>query len=88
MAKLSISISDEDLRWLKRRARQLHRGNLSAAITEQTRLMRHHEALGALLDRMDAPRLTRPEADVLLAEIDGRETARAEPTPKRRKRAA
>lgn len=84
MAKLSISMSDEDFRWLKQRAKRLHGGNLSAAIAEQTRRARHHEALGALLDRLGAPRLTADESEALVAEIDGRPVAR----PRRRKRAA
>jgi len=82
VAKLSISIADDDLRWLTRRAKRFHRGNLSAAIAEKTRLARHHEALGALLDRMGVPKLTATESADLIAEIDAR------PVSKRRRRAA
>lgn len=84
MAKLSISIPDDDLRWLRRRARRLHGGNVSAAISEQTRLARHHEALGAMLDGMGVPTLSERESDALVAEIDGRRA----PSARRRKRAA
>jgi hypothetical protein len=83
MAKLGISIADEDLRWLERRAKRLHGGNLSAAVAEQTRLARHHEALGVMLDRLGAPKLSGSESDASIAEIDGREKK-----AKRRKRAA
>ncbi len=83
MAKLSISIADDDLRWLERRAKRLHRGNLSAAVAEQTRLARHHEALGVMLDRLGVPELSEPESDAWIAEIDGRAKK-----AKRRKRAA
>ena len=58
MAKLSISIDDADLRWVKQRARRLHGGNLSAAIAEGTRILRHNEALGAMLDKLGAPELS------------------------------
>jgi hypothetical protein len=71
MAKISVSIDDSDLRWLKRRARAVHGGNLSAAIAEGTRLLRHHEALGALLDELEAPALTPAESDALGAELLG-----------------
>ena len=81
MAKLSISIDDADLRWLKRRAKRIHGGNLSAAVAEGTRLVRHHEAMVALLDGLGAPTLTRAEVLVLSDELEGR-------PPRRRRRAA
>jgi hypothetical protein len=83
VAKVSISIDDADLRWLKRRARRLYGGNLSAAIAEGTRLARHREALGALLDHLGAPELSGSEIEALVAELDGA-TGRG----KRRRRAA
>ena len=85
MAKTSISIDDEDLAWLRRRARRAHGGNLSAAIAEATRLLRHHEALGELLDRVGAPMLTEGELRSLAAELDAPPRARR---AKRRGRAA
>jgi hypothetical protein len=63
MAKVSISIDDADLRWLRTRARRLHGGNLSAAVAEGTRLVRHNEALGALLDQLGAPELSPVDFD-------------------------
>lgn len=71
MAKVSISIDDADLAWLKRRARRLHGGNLSAAVAEGTRLVRHNEALGELLDELGAPELTPSELEAITAEIEG-----------------
>lgn len=71
MAKVSISIDDADLQWLKRRARRLYGGNLSAAVAEGTRLARHREALGALLDELRAPVLSDTEVEALVAELDG-----------------
>lgn len=84
MAKLSISIPDDDLRWLRQRAKRMHGGNVSAAISEQTRLARHHEALGAMLDGMGVPALSERESATLIAEIDDRRA----PSLRRRKRAA
>ncbi len=75
MAKISISIEDEDLRWLRRRARRAHGGNLSAAVAEGMHLIQHREALGALLDRLDAPQLSADEVSALGAELDGPPTS-------------
>jgi hypothetical protein len=71
MAKLSISIEDADLRWLKQRARRLHGGNLSRAIAEGTRILRHNEALGTLLDDLGAPVLSGSELAAVVAELTG-----------------
>lgn len=76
MAKTSISIDDADLEWLEERAARVHGGNLSAAIAEATRLLRHNEALGSLLDDLGAPMLSPRELDALGAELDGRSTVR------------
>lgn len=85
MAKTSISLDDADLEWLRRRAERVHGGNLSAAIAEAARLLRHHEAMGALLDRFAAPMLTDEESRAIAAELDA--PARAA-RGKRRRRAA
>lgn len=85
MAKTSISIDDADLAWLKKRAKRLHGGNLSAAMAEGTEILRHLERMGALLDRLGAPKLT----DADRAEIDRELHGRAPRTiTKRNKRAA
>jgi hypothetical protein len=85
MAKVSISIEDADLRWLKKRAKRLHGGNLSAAVAEGTRLVRHREALGTLLDELGAPQLSSEELDRAAAELEGRPIA--SPRPRRSRRA-
>lgn len=85
MAKMSISIDDADLEWLKERAARHHGGNLSAAVAEATRLLRHNEALGALLDQLGAPTLSAVQLDTIGAELDGRATPRR---AKKRRRAA
>jgi hypothetical protein len=48
--KVSISVDANDLKWLRRRARQ-QGGNLSAVIAEATRLLRQREAREQLLGR-------------------------------------
>jgi hypothetical protein len=79
VAKVSISIDDADLRWLKKRAKRLHGGNLSAAVAEGTRLVRHREALGALLDELGAPQLSSEEIDRAAAELHGEQVTAARP---------
>jgi hypothetical protein len=82
MAKISISIADADVAWLKKRARKLHAGNLSAAVSEATSLLRHFDAMHGLLDRLGAPRLTEAEVATVDAELSGTSTR-----PKRRRAA-
>jgi hypothetical protein len=83
MAKISVSIEDSDLAWLQRRAKRLHGGNLSAAIGDGVRQLRHHEAVTALLDRLHAPTLSSDEAKALGAELVG-----SRRSPRRRRRVA
>jgi len=59
--KISVSIDDAELAWLKRRARHAHGGNLSAAMTEAARLLRRHEALRAFLKSERVPQLSPKE---------------------------
>lgn len=81
MAKTSISIDDDDLAWLKGRAKKLHGGNLSAAVGEGTRLLRHLDRMRALLDHLDAPQLTDTERASLDQQIDGRPARRRKGRP-------
>jgi hypothetical protein len=87
VAKVSISIDDADLRWLRARAKRVHGGNLSAAVAEGTRLVRHREALGALLDELGAPRLSIAELDAAASELKGTDepgtSAERRPTARR-----
>ena len=46
---LSISLSPEPLALLRRRAKQAHHGNLSAAIAEAAELLRRDVAMGELV---------------------------------------
>lgn len=85
MAKASISIDDADLDWLKRRAERLHGGNLSAAVSEGTRLLQHLESMRSLLDHLGARPLSTTQRASLDDELDG---ARKVARTKRRTRTA
>ncbi|MBX3225992.1 MAG: hypothetical protein KIT84_29545 [Labilithrix sp.] len=63
--KISITLDDAALAWLRKRAKLLHGGNLSAAIAETTELARKNEALTTLLDADGVPELSPSE----LAEV-------------------
>jgi hypothetical protein len=69
--KVSISVDANDLKWLRRRARQ--RGEtLSALFAEATRMLRHQEARDRLLDRFGEDANVSPEeADAIRAEWRG-----------------
>ncbi len=58
MAKVSITIDKDKLRMLRKRAKRLHGGNLSAVIDEATEHLRRLEAMGDYLEHIGAPELT------------------------------
>ena len=66
--KVSISVSRADLAVLRRRARQAHRGNLSAAFSEAARLIRQRAARTRLIDMLGGPTLTAGAARSIDAE--------------------
>lgn len=78
--KISITIDASDLSWLRRRAKSVHGGNLSAAFTEAARSLRKQEALRAFLKEEGAP----PLSAVELAEIQDEWRPRPGRTKKRR----
>jgi hypothetical protein len=66
--KVSISVDAEQLKWLRRRARE-RGGNLSAVFQEAARLLRQKEARERLLDRLgDQAKVSPAEADAIRAE--------------------
>jgi hypothetical protein len=70
---LSISLSKEPLSVLRRRAKQMHRGNLSAAIAEAAELLRRDMAMGQLVSDLEAAHgeLTDEERRAFDAELRG-----------------
>ena len=83
---LSISLLPEPLKLLRRRAKQAHGGNLSAAIAEAAELLRRDVAMGelALALKEEHGPLTDADRKKLDAELRG-ETA---PARGKKKRAA
>lgn len=80
--KVSISLDVDDLRALRRRAKKLHDGNLSAAVAEGIRRIREEEGREAVVAWLGEAAETTPEQ---------REAIRAEwrgDAPKRRRRVA
>jgi hypothetical protein len=67
-SKISVTIDDTDLSWLRRRAKRVHGGNVSAAVTEAARMLRKQEALAAFLDAEGVPRLSPDELAEVRAE--------------------
>lgn len=69
--KISITVEDGALAWLRRRAKLVHGGNLSAAFAEATELARRQEALRAFLDAENVPTLAPSELDEITREWRG-----------------
>jgi hypothetical protein len=85
--KISVTIDDADLHWLRRRAKRLHGGNLSAVVGEAAGLVRKQEALRAFLEGENVPRLTSAELERMQAEWRGAGAARPRmPNPRMPKR--
>jgi hypothetical protein len=69
--KISISVEANDLKWLRRRAKQ-RGGNLSAVFAEATRLLRQREARERLLRKFgDDANVSSEEAETIRAEWRG-----------------
>jgi hypothetical protein len=79
--KISVSLDKDDVAVLKRRAREAHGGNLSAAFSEAARWLRQREARIDVIDMLGGPTLT-PEA---AAAIAAEQAGGPRPVPKRRK---
>ncbi len=81
---LSISLAPEPLKVLRRRAKQVHGGNLSAAIAEAAEFVRRDMAMGELIAELDKEHgpLTDEDRVAIDAELQGK------PTRRRKKRAA
>jgi len=80
--KVSVSLDRSDLVVLRRRAKKLYGGNLSAAIAEAARRIREEEGREALVAWLgDAAETTPEEREAIRAEWRGE-------APKRRRRAA
>jgi hypothetical protein len=80
--KVSISLDRADLALLRRRAKRLHGGNLSAAMADGIRLLQEQEGREALVAWLGkAAEMTEAEREEIRAEWRGAE-------PSRRRRSA
>ncbi len=66
--KISVSLNREDLKIIRKRAKRLYRGNVSAVIAEIIARARQQEGLADLLDWLGGPLPITKEEE---AEIDG-----------------
>jgi len=80
--KVSVTVTAEDLKLLRARAKRLHRGNLSAAVADGVSRLREEEATHRLLQRLDAP----PLSDARYEEIVREWRGEAPPAGKRSRR--
>jgi hypothetical protein len=69
--KVSVSLDQDDVAALKRRAKESYGGNLSAAFAEAARWIRQREARRRLIDQLGGPTLTRASAAAIDAEQEG-----------------
>ncbi len=66
--KISVTLDDASLAWLRQRAKRVHGGNLSAAISETTELARKQDALREFLDSEGVPEPSLAEMEAMKAE--------------------
>ncbi len=81
-SKVSVTIDASDLTWLRRRAKQVHGGNLSAAVAAAARTLRKQEALRTFLEQEGVPRLSTEE--LAAVQQEWRTPTKARRTKKRR----
>ena len=88
--KISISIDRADLAILRKRAKRLHGGNLSAVIAEMIARAKQQEALAGLIDWLGGPSpMTKERADEIDRQILGvPRTSKPKATPRGKRRAA
>lgn len=78
--KVSVSLDRSDLLTLRRRAKKLYGGNLSAAIAEAARRLREEEGREALVAWLGEAAATTPEErDAIRAEWHDKKSSRRAP---------
>jgi hypothetical protein len=70
--KISVSVAAEDLAILRRRAKRLYGGNLSAVIHELAQKAKKQEAMEKLIASLGGPSLTDEDRAAIDAEWTGR----------------
>jgi hypothetical protein len=69
--KISVSLDKDDVAALRRRAREAHQGNLSAAFSEAIRGLRQRQALDEAIEMLGGSTLTPEAAAAIDAEFAG-----------------
>ena len=67
VVKVSVSIDEKDLRWLRRQAKR-RRKSLSSVLTESVQQARRERALDEVLRWLEAPKLTLERLDEIRRE--------------------
>lgn len=75
--KISVSVSEDDLRVLRARAKRLHRGNLSAVVHEMAAAVKREEAADELLKMLGGDRITEGELQAIRDEVAAARRRRA-----------
>lgn len=79
--KISVSLSEDDLKVLTARAKRLHRGNLSAVVHDLVATLKREEAVEHLVETLGADAVTDEELEALRAEVTGAAVHRRKPRP-------
>jgi hypothetical protein len=88
-AKISVSVDRGDLEILRKRAKRLHDGNVSAVIAEIITRAKEQEGLADLLDWLGGPApMTDAEAMAVDRELLGHPDTRKAAKPSRKRRRA
>lgn len=81
--KVSVSLKKEDLKVLRKRAKRLYGGNLSALLSDFAKLAKYEEGADRLIDWLTENYTPGPEA-LMAVEAEWRAPARPARTTKRR----
>lgn len=76
--KISVSITEADLRVVTAQAKRLHRGNVSAVLHDMVETLRRQHALDELIESFGAAPASEAELDALRTEIAASAPARRE----------
>jgi hypothetical protein len=75
--KISISVSEDDLRVLHARAKRVHAGNVSAVIHDMVATLRREEAIDELLEVLGGDRVSNEEIQAIRDEVAATPTREA-----------
>lgn len=79
--KISVSVSETDLRTLSARAKRVHGGNLSAVVHDLVAALRREEAAEELLGMLGGDRITDAHVQAVRAELEGGRSPRRKRRP-------